>query len=576
MTIRYEFFQNVPSWTKLGSAEFFRLVENPNTSESYIKDESERLKISFDPIGYSLEAEDEDSLSEFLKNIADWYTNYRLSAPINYDFLIKIDNNGNSTLVPVNRPHTYDFIPSNPSNIKPSRIKEIKYEDLEKNLQTQYDQIITMGYKDIPAARFKKAKVYDKERYIQFNVINDSGKKGNCFACGRNDYLTEAKGIQYPLIVGLDQYANFYSYHAGKVGFCRFCALSNHFAFGRVMFNISNQLMFIGIPQATSIKDLQEFLSLIDLSHRTISYVQEVVKISKDNPLLIANSSAFTNFVERSFYKPGFYFTILVLLVSLSNTAKAVVEQFRSDQEINNADKDLINALFPDMNLDEEISSKISKIIFRSWEFILFKGEQGVRFWRFNNSQKIINYINKIKENCKVGNLLSIIQKLIYESGDNVIDTQREDFSRSLLMGVPNTEILERSVWGMMSSGSRIDWEMTSLALCLAKDRIGGNQMEKDEVLRQCRMIGMEIAELSAEEKSKDFLYDLRSVGNSQALRSYIERYTFMSALKNKPTKISDAFIEKLFKGDEWKVYKSIIAIVANQNYSHLSKQSEV
>ena len=116
MTIRYEFFQNVPSWTKLGSAEFFRLVENPNTSESYIKDESERLKISFDPIGYSLEAEDEDSLSEFLKNIADWYTKYRLSAPINYDFLIKIDNNGNSTLVPVNRPHTYDFIPSNPSN----------------------------------------------------------------------------------------------------------------------------------------------------------------------------------------------------------------------------------------------------------------------------------------------------------------------------------------------------------------------------------------------------------------------------------------------------------------------------
>ena len=95
--------------------------------------------------------------------------------------------------------------------------------------------------------------------------------------------------------------------------------------------------------------------------------------------------------------------------------------------------------------------------------------------------------------------------------------------------------------------------------------------MEKNEIINQCKSIGMKVAELAKDDNSKSLLYELRSVGNAQSLRTFIERLTFLSVLKGKNTGISNEFINALSEGEEWSKYKSIIAIVANQRYSYIN-----
>ena len=102
------------------------------------------------------------------------------------------------------------------------------------------------------------------------------------------------------------------------------------------------------------------------------------------------------------------------------------------------------------------------------------------------------------------------------------------------------------------------------------------DKMEKEDVLKQCKGIGIAIAEL-ANANGKSLLYELRSVGNSQAFRGYLERFTFSCSMAGKKTNINSEFLEYLLDGTDWKKFKSIIAIVANQHYSYLTaKKQEV
>ena len=127
-----------------------------------------------------------------------------------------------------------------------------------------------------------------------------------------------------------------------------------------------------------------------------------------------------------------------------------------------------------------------------------------------------------------------------------------------------------------MAGSGRVGRGISDLATCVAKWKFEAKNMESEDILKQCRMIGRTIAELAADENSKALLYELRSVGNPQALRYFIERFTFKCAFTGKQTLITNDFVTRLFEGTEWNSYKSIIAIVANQHYSYINSKKEV
>lgn len=577
MKSKYEFSQLVPSWTKLGSAELFRLLEHPAPGETAVKERAIYLGIKWDKSVPYIESESEGSINDFLAFVANWYTQNKLTMISNYDILLKKDDNGVIVPVPSPRPATVRHMPSNSSNIKPTGIKEIEKSNvLPDPLEKIIEKIRNEGFGNIPAEKFKNSRIYNQARYVEFKVVPTSGRKGKCFACSRVDYLTETKETQFPLTVGLENYANFYSYHSGKVGFCRTCAVSNHLAFGRVLYNVSGNLIFYAIPQATSIEELMKFLEIIDSSYPVVAFIRSMKTHKGDVPIFITKvAGGWSNFVEKEYGNSGFYFLILTLFVALSNTITTIVsdikdERVKEDLLRSQESDELTKLLYPEGISQEMVDEAISRFAVRSWEFILSDGDQHLRYWRYPNSRQILNLLEEIKTECRGLNPLPTVKKLIYKSGNNYIDTRREDFSRSLLLGMPETGVLEEVAWEKMSRDETIKKEISDLATFLTRKKIGGSKMEKDEVLKQLRTIGWTIANLSDKDNSKSLLYELRSVGNPQAFRSFIERFTFICALKGEQTSISNDFLKKLYDGDEWREYKSLIAIVANQTYSYL------
>lgn len=577
MTIELSFSEAVPSWTKLGSAEFFRLLEYPKGDESIIAEKANEYGIKWESKILSLKAESELSINSFLTYVANWYTRNKLVSVSNYDLVMKHSGEGNNILfVPTPRPATLRYVPSNSSNIKPAGLKEIDIETLKEPEREYIASIKKNGIDGISSDRIKSAKVYTTERYIEFSVVPTIGKKGRCFACFREDYLMPTKETQSPLTVGLGNYANFYSYHSRNIGFCRMCAISNHLAFGRVLYNVSDKSVFIAIPESSSIQDLVEFIAIIELSYPVTKFIRSVRDLDvADNILISSSRGYFSNFVENGYGSSGFYFLILVLFTALLNSINSLVHDIRDKEVMKDVESnELFNYLMGSLK-NKNAYDAISEV-FKSWSFILSVGDQHIRYWRYTTSRNVINIIRRMREVCGISNPLGVIQKLLYKSGRNYIDRRREDFSRSLLMGRPEIGILEEAVWEIMTSKGKVMGGISDLAMCVAGKKIGENNMESEEILKQCRIIGSTIAELSAEAKNKGMLYELRSVGNPQAFRSFVERFTFTCASIGKPSSITNEFLAKILNGDGWKAYKSIIAIVANQHYSYLSSKNEV
>lgn len=584
MTVKLNFSESVPSWTKLGSAEFFRIFEYPEEMEKTILEKAKEYGVSWNKEDLSITSEDDDSVNNFLEYLASWYTKNKLLAISNYDLILKKDNKmeGSSTFEPTPRPNTYKYVPSNSSNIKPRGLKEIPLEKLKKSEIEVVEGIKKNGIANIPSKKIMSAKVYEKERFIEFSVIPISGKKGVCFSCSKYDYLMQAKATQYPLIVGLEHYANFYSYHTGQLGFCRTCAISNHLAYGRVLYNISNKFSFMAIPESSSILDLVYFMKIIDMSYPNATITKDLSNFPHIDELIMSkNNINFSNFLDNSTRGSGFYFLILTLFIALFNSVEALARDLKDAKEAENIkSNEIFNILLGNKAGAIKVENTLIGTVFKSWSFILTNDDQNIRHWRYPHSENIIKEISRIKKNCGIKNFLEIVQKLIYSSGSNIIDIRREDFSRSILMGKPEILLLEQAVWDIMASEKhrKIPYGIDRLATCLVGKRVGVKNMEENQILKECTRIGITIADLAIEDKSKSILYELRSIGNAQAFRSFIERFTFKCVSLGRQPTITNDFITKLFEGENWKEYKSIIAIVANQNYSYklLKKEEEL
>jgi hypothetical protein len=147
MSFQLKFSNDVPSWTKLGTAEFFRIIDSPEDSENEIQNTAVSMGIQWNRDGLFILAKDESTLNKFLVFCADWYTRNKLSLGLNYDLLVKYDSEGKPYLSesPIVRPATLGHIRINTSNYKPARTKEIKIESLPRDLQEEVDKIRKSG-----------------------------------------------------------------------------------------------------------------------------------------------------------------------------------------------------------------------------------------------------------------------------------------------------------------------------------------------------------------------------------------------------------------------------------------------
>jgi hypothetical protein len=261
------------------------------------------------------------------------------------------------------------------------------------------------------------------------------------------------------------------------------------------------------------------------------------------------------------------------MLVSIKEGVREIVSKLRDDLTLQKFAKSPILKHMLQSTESNISEREYDRILYRSWLFILENGDQLVRSWRYQSTPEALELIEKLSQKISSRNLMSLVAGLTYKTGKTFVDTRREEFSKSVLYGSPSIGILERYTWDALSSEREIPYRIQELTLVLSKYVLGGNEMENDEIIKQCKSVGMKVAELAAEDGSKSLLYELRSVGNVQSLRSFIERLTFLCVLKGKVTGISNEFIDALSDGDEWNKYKSIIAIVANQRFSYMNEK---
>ena len=580
MSFQLKFSNDVPSWTKLGTAEFFRIIDSPEDSENEIQNTAVSMGIQWNRDGLFILAKDESTLNKFLVFCADWYTRNKLSLGLNYDLLVKYDSEGKPYLSesPIVRPATLGHIRINTSNYKPARTKEIKIESLPRDLQEEVDKIRKSGMINGKSYEgLKNAKLWSTERYIEFNVITTTGKKGTCYGCGVEDYLTETKMTQYPSTVGLENFSNFFSYHRGKIGFCRACSISNHFALMRVMYFSNRESTFLAVPESNKVQELAEFLITIEDIYQIQKLQKKLMERDRIDRIVISRSNyQYSNFIDKPQRYSGFYFLILAMFVAIREGIREIASSVEDNIEFQRFTKsailrDILGAAGKDLS-DREYD----KILYRSWVFTLLVGDQLVRNWRYQSAPEALELIESINTNISSHNFMSIVADLIYKVGNSLIDARREEFSRSILYGDPSIGILERYTWDALLNGQKIKYGLREVAIILSKFALGGNEMEKNEIIQQCKSIGMKVADLAKEDYSKSLLYELRSVGNAQSLRVFMEKLTFLSVLKGRVTGISNEFIDALSEGEEWSKYKSIIAIVANQRYSYLNGKAQM
>lgn len=576
--VKITFSENTPAWTKLGTAELFRILTDPHGNDKEIRKKADETGIDFHMDPYWIEGQKEEKINEFMKFCANWYTENRLIFNSNFDLLLEPEGESGWKIseTPIPRPSTLKHVPSNKSNIKPTGTKDVKKEELSIELREKITEILRNGTGNVPAERLKNLKIYKEKRFFEFNVISTRGKQDICFSCGKKDTLTETKATQYPLTVGLSEYSNFYSYHSGKIGFCRACSLSNHFAMGRVLYYVSDDSVFLGIPEANSIKGVLHLLSILEKAYESADLERKLLDYNAAQKLLIDRNNIYkSNFINNKTPFSGFYFMILLLFSTLENSIELLSQKLEVDIKTKDPNKSPLQKLLKEIIDPGYVHENLELIVFNSWSFILQekhgKVKQWRRHWRYEGSIELMNNVKRLTTECGVKDLFGTVGKLAYKSGNNWLTQRREDFSRSLLLGNPAIEILERYCWDKMQNGEKIEYSIRSIAECILIVTKGGKNMDNEEVLKQCRAIGLSIAEVTINDKNKGLLYDLRSVGNAQSLRTYLERFTFKCSVMGIKTSMNNQFIEKLFEGNEWRKYKSIIAIVANQHYSHLN-----
>ena len=580
MSFQLKFSNDVPSWTKLGTAEFFRLIDSPEDSENEIQTTAVSMGIQWNRDSLFIQTEEESALNKFLVFCSDWYTRNKLSVSLNYDLLVQYDSEGKPYLSesPIIRPATLGHIRINTSNYKPAGTKEVKIEGLPGNLQKEVEKIKKSGTINGKSYEgLKNAKLWPKERYIEFNVITTAGRKGTCFGCGEEDYLTETKMTQFPSTVGLENFSNFFSYHKGKIGFCRACSISNHFALMRVMYFSNRKSTFLAVPESNDVHELIEFLMTIEDIYQIQKLQKKLMESDRTDRIVISRSNyQYSNFIDKPQRYSGFYFLVLAMFVAIREGILDMVSRVKDNIELQECTKSAILTDIFQASGKDIPNREYERILYRSWVFTLLVGDQLVRSWRYQSSPESLGLMESINMKISNHNFMSLVANLIYKKGNSWIDARREEFSRSILYGNPSIGILERYTWDALLNGQKVNYGVQELAIILSQYALGGDELEKNEIIKQCKSIGIKVAELAKDDKSKSLLYELRSVGNAQSLRTFIERLTFLSVLKGNVTGISNEFIDALSEGEEWNKYKSIIAIVANQRYSYLNGKAQV
>ena len=72
MSFQIKFSNDVPSWTKLGTAEFFRLIDSPEDSENEIQKTAVSMGVQWNRNSLFIQAEKEDTLTVLTLIQSSW------------------------------------------------------------------------------------------------------------------------------------------------------------------------------------------------------------------------------------------------------------------------------------------------------------------------------------------------------------------------------------------------------------------------------------------------------------------------------------------------------------------------
>ncbi|MCL4480707.1 MAG: hypothetical protein M1113_04400, partial [Candidatus Thermoplasmatota archaeon] len=287
---------------------------------------------------------------------------------------------------------------------------------------------------------------------------------------------------QYPSTVGVENFSNFFSYHKGKIGFCRACSISNHFALMRVMYFSNRKSTFLAVPESNSVHELTEFLMTIEDIYQIQKLQKKVMENDRTDRIVISRSNyQYSNFIDRPQRYSGFHFLVLAMFVSIKEGIRDMVSSIEDNIELQNSTKSAILKEILQASGKVLTEREYDRILYRSWVFTLLVDDQLVRIWRYQSSPEALELIESINTKLSSHNFMSLVADLVYKSGNSWIDSRREEFSRSILYGNPSIGILERYTWDSLLSGQKVKYGVQELALLLSQYEFGGNEMEKNE-----------------------------------------------------------------------------------------------
>ena len=358
--------------------------------------------------------------------------------------------------------------------------------------------------------------------------------KGVCDFCGMADrYVKEAGATEHPLVVISGKFSSFYSHLKGQIKICNWCAFASKFSPLQMFFSLAgNELVGVCLE-----------------SDNLLTRVKVYNEFSK----LFAEASDYRNF-PRVLYR-----TKLPLETFLDFL-------FATKQEIERKKSELGR----DMIEENEIT-----------RVHVFHGLSGRalmidKYYVIPNLPSIFHFVTncywKSKQGRKYNALFATMNMLVEKRGTDVDTTFQEEFARRLLYRKDISRVLELYLIRNIQNSNQNFTIFDAINTGILNRMYTLNQLGLDSrLLAVVENIGEMIGEITHEQEGNmTLLYNLRSVGNLDALLSYLHQLFTRNVDKIRPDKQKVESLLREINNSNWVTYKSLIGIYAALQYIEL------
>lgn len=242
-------------------------------------------------------------------------------------------------------------------------------------------------------------------RWPSFRPNLNPNQAINCAFCGREIAAVDIHSNNYPFLVPVRNWSNFYSQLSGELKMCSFCEIASLFGVNRIFYNLNRvrKTLFIAIPHASSLEEIGEFWTDV---RGVVGYR------SLDNP--------------SNIFQDGYRYTYLN-----ESILAFAYELYQALRKARASDKRL------------RITST------KTWHFFLGNTSgQTVSFQNyalFDEMHRLFELFSEIeKEEIKFS---SIFSALSIKEGKNYNNLYRESLSERVIKNAPINDISERIIW---------------------------------------------------------------------------------------------------------------------------------